>query len=418
MAGEINFGILDTGSPGRIANSLYEGQQMAQNRELNAMKLQQARQDMEDQNALRRVMAQSGGDLQKASQALMQSGQYKPALEMQAQLAAQQKAKTDLALNHAKLIKDRANFVYANPTLQNAVSSLQEVGSQTGADVSGELSRLQSIGDNPEAIKQWAAGHAIEADKLIPKIQSMNLGGMESLARIDPLTGKIVSQQNFRKTMTPGEAANLAQSERHFQATQNAPTFNAEAGGFVVKPTAQNPQGGIIPLSGFGGKPLTEVQAKGVGFATRAKSADQIIENIGEQGKIQPGLIKRSVESIPLIGESAGTMANFTQSPKQQQIEQAQRDFINAILRQESGAAISQGEFDNAKKQYFPQPGDSKQVIQQKAQNRANAIQSLEIQAGPGMQRVKPSGLQIGNVQDGYVYQGGDPSKPSSWKKK
>ena len=48
-----------------------------------------------------------------------------------------------------------------------------------------------------------------------------------------------------------------------------------------------------------------------------------------------------------------------------QKLEQAQRDFANAILRKESGAAISQSEFANTRQQYFPQPGDSEEVIAQ-----------------------------------------------------
>jgi len=72
-------------------------------------------------------------------------------------------------------------------------------------------------------------------------------------------------------------------------------------------------------------------------------------------------------------------------SPKQQQIEQAQRDFVNAVVRQESGAEIPPREFDNAQKQYFPQPGDSQAVIKQKTRNRETAIRGLEIAAGPGM---------------------------------
>ena len=72
---------------------------------------------------------------------------------------------------------------------------------------------------------------------------------------------------------------------------------------------------------------------------------------------------------------------------KTQQVEQAQRNFVNAILRQESGAAIADSEFANAQKQYFPQPGDSKQVILQKKQNRETAIAGLQVMAGPAMKR-------------------------------
>jgi hypothetical protein len=134
---------------------------------------------------------------------------------------------------------------------------------------------------------------------------------------------------------------------------------------------------------------LTESQGKATGFATRAAAADQILNDIGQGGKVQPGILKRAGESLPFIGEGVGTLLNATQSPQQQQVEQAQRDFINAILRQESGASISAAEFDNAKKQYFPQPGEYPESIAQKAANRRNAIAGLTMQAGPGMQRIQ-----------------------------
>jgi hypothetical protein len=174
---------------------------------------------------------------------------------------------------------------------------------------------------------------------------------------------------------------------------QNKPVFSADYGGFVVPPSKNAPQGSFIPVTGPTGaplqsnKPLTEGQAKGVGFALRAKEADQILNTIGKSGEVQPGLIKRMAESTPFIGEGLGTMTNWTQSAAQQQVEQAQRNFINAILRQESGAVINETEFNNAKKQYFPQPNDSEAQIKQKEQTRKTAIKGLEIIAGPGLKR-------------------------------
>lgn len=135
-----------------------------------------------------------------------------------------------------------------------------------------------------------------------------------------------------------------------------------------------------------GAKPLTEFQGKAAGYGARAGAASDIIDMIGQGGQVQPGMIKRMAESIPMIGESLGTALNWTQSPKEQQIEQAQRDFVNAVLRQESGAAISPGEFENAKRQYFPQPGDSPDVIQQKQRNRELAVSGFATSSGKGGQ--------------------------------
>jgi hypothetical protein len=135
---------------------------------------------------------------------------------------------------------------------------------------------------------------------------------------------------------------------------------------------------------------LTEAQGKATNFSIRAKQAHEVLNTIGEDGKVQPGLIKRGAEAIPFIGEGLGTALNVTQSAAQQQVEQAQRNFVNAVLRQESGAAINEGEFNNAKKQYFPQPGDSKEVIEQKRLNREAAIKGFDIAAGPGAKQATP----------------------------
>ena len=73
-------------------------------------------------------------------------------------------------------------------------------------------------------------------------------------------------------------------------------------------------------------------------------------------------------------------------SSKQQQIEQAERQFVNAVLRAESGAAISPSEFESNRQIYFPRAGDSAQVIANKAVARQTAIQALKLGAGRGAQ--------------------------------
>ena len=92
--------------------------------------------------------------------------------------------------------------------------------------------------------------------------------------------------------------------------------------------------------------------------------------------------------------ESAGTslkdsvanglpLGNYMISGDYQKFDQAQRDFVNAVLRRESGAVISTEEFDNARKQYLPQPGDTPEVLAQKRQNRQIAIDGMRRAGGP-----------------------------------
>jgi hypothetical protein len=121
----------------------------------------------------------------------------------------------------------------------------------------------------------------------------------------------------------------------------------------------------------------TEFQGKSAIYGTRAQEADRIITSL--DGKYSPAAVntKEAMGKVPLFGGTLEAVGNMALSSSGQKAEQAQRDFINAVLRQESGAVISEQEFDNARKQYFPQPFDSAEVKRQKARNRKLAIQGI-----------------------------------------
>lgn len=193
--------------------------------------------------------------------------------------------------------------------------------------------------------------------------------------------------QSFQKTATAGELlSNSLGRDRlnNEKSQQNRPEWNNEVGAFITRPTAVNPNGMKTDLAGFvkPAKDSTEFQGKSSAFGLRATEANKILESI--EGKYNPAAInsKTSVESVPILGGAMGAATNLVLSQNDQKAEQAQRDFINAVLRQESGAAIGASEFDNAKKQYFPQPGDGPDVIAQKAVNRRLSIQGLQANAG------------------------------------
>lgn len=139
-----------------------------------------------------------------------------------------------------------------------------------------------------------------------------------------------------------------------------------------------------------GGKPLTEGQSKALLFGTRMKESNDILEGLAAEGVDRPSVLKRAADAVPgLIGGGAlQTGANALQSEKQQQVEQAQRDFLNAVLRRESGAVIADSEFENGKKQYFPAIGDEPAVIAQKKRNREVAMRGILEEVPDGDARV------------------------------
>jgi len=124
---------------------------------------------------------------------------------------------------------------------------------------------------------------------------------------------------------------------------------------------------------------MTEVQAKASQFATRMDSAEQAIQKGGltDQAKGAAGAAQKIAGDIPVVGSAL-------QSSDYQKYDQAKSQFITALLRQESGAAIAKSEFDRYDKEMFPQPGDKPEVVQQKAQARKLAIEEMRRAAGPG----------------------------------
>jgi len=117
-----------------------------------------------------------------------------------------------------------------------------------------------------------------------------------------------------------------------------------------------------------------EAQAKAAGFTDRTRSAEAVFTD--------PSIIEAGMSPMQRMGAVTPFIGNYLVSNEYQQFDQAQRDFINAVLRRESGAVINPEEFTNARLQYLPQPGDSEAVLAQKKANRANAIAGLQTSAG------------------------------------
>ena len=124
---------------------------------------------------------------------------------------------------------------------------------------------------------------------------------------------------------------------------------------------------------------MTDGQANAANYATRMMSAEAILRD----PKITEAAQSPWQRGLDWAGSKVGAGAYYN-SPEYQKFDQAQRNFINAALRRESGAVISDAEFENAKRQYFPQPGDSKEVLAQKQANRADAIRGIAGGAGAG----------------------------------
>lgn len=111
---------------------------------------------------------------------------------------------------------------------------------------------------------------------------------------------------------------------------------------------------------------IPEWKAKSFQYGIRMDQADKIIADMEDKYK--------NSWSISEYFAPRWIAPEFLKTADRQKFEQARRNFINAVLRQESGAVISDQEFANAEKQYFPQAWDSDDVINQKRENRRSTI--------------------------------------------
>ena len=252
---------------------------------------------------------------------------------------------------------------------------------------------VQGIPQDPQAFQQWRQQAGIGMEKVAQYAAEMARTKLTTDTQIamNAATNATSRANNAATNATTQRGQNMtdARSREANSATMTKP-FEVTGPDGVPILVRQDGKGNITRVEGFGpktgaSKPLTEGQAKGLLFGSRAQEADKILSELEGAGVTRPGAVKQSAEAatglIPFIGDKvsdiAGTATNWTQSPDQQRVEQAQRDFVNAVLRRESGAVISPEEFRNAAKQYFPAAGDSPEVRKQKAQNRALATRGL-----------------------------------------
>lgn len=333
------------------ANALMRAMQMRgmqqdqQMRQAQMLKYQEAAQ----QSLMERQKAEEAAKMRDAALAQVQSGgRLDPVAMMRAGM-------------DPKLIEFLANRENLG---RPEVARTAEIAGPDGRPVTVQLDKFgRPVGDGmPRAVES----------KLI------DLGGRQQA--YDPYSLK--PGQQLTKTMTPdGQAADArARASLAQSAAQHAERLAFD------RMKEQN-------ATKAGAKPMTDSQAKANLFGKRADEANKILLELEKEGVTRPGNIKSAAGAAPWVGGGLGTMMNWTQSEGQQQVEQAQRDFVNAVLRRESGAVINPEEFDNARKQYFPQIGDSEAVIKQKARNRHIAINGIlaEVPTGSGSFDIPPA---------------------------
>lgn len=120
--------------------------------------------------------------------------------------------------------------------------------------------------------------------------------------------------------------------------------------------------------SKFPTKPLTESQSKDQNFLQRAQNAETNLVPVETE---LTSWAQKQATGLPL------DMGNYLTSPAYQKAEQAGKEVLAVILRKDTGAAVTPQEFKDYGAIYLPQPGNSKEVIEQKRVARQIVIKAI-----------------------------------------
>lgn len=218
---------------------------------------------------------------------------------------------------------------------------------------------------------------------------AMDAQAMNILINGDPNSPEYAAAYNYvstpKQTIQDGQLVTMRPDMGAYrkpgQSSQQVPA----SGGQVPPSPERSPQSNQT-----GNVSVEKVEGLTPTFTQETKQAADYTNRLEQANMILSDLEKQGVTSMSLGGQLASQIGDGLgfnlRNPKFQMQDQAIRSFVNATLRRESGATITPQEFENAKLQYFPQPGDSPEVIKQKAMNRLLVIEGMKQQAGKAYQ--------------------------------
>jgi hypothetical protein len=197
--------------------------------QLLGLKMQQAQADQAEKDTLRSLISglpATATDEQRVA-ALRGSGTqtgFAMADTLEKGLLDRQKTKAGVTRDTAGALKEYvdtqgnvAKRVMSNPTRDYAnlaLDTMAQHAKMLGFDqmlpqIEAERQAVAAM-TTPEQIKQWAAGHALKAEQLLPKISTHNAGGFTFTKADNPLTGVPTITGQVQNTQDPNSIASNA----------------------------------------------------------------------------------------------------------------------------------------------------------------------------------------------------------------
>ena len=270
---------------------------------------------------------------------------------------------------------------------QHRTGALQSLTSPSQQDVASRIQLARLLLDKQrmdQSQSRWEQEQQGQSDWVTKTVGN-------EIYRVNPVTGE-------SELLTSGpmveEAPNIGAVSPDKYTTESVAEFQQTGDYSVLTPTEKVASE----------KAPTEAERSSRAYYDRMAHAEEIITGLREPGQDLPGQLSES----GLSTRWAQYAPHAWQSEETQQYKNAASQWIRAKLRKESGAVISEDEWQNEYETFFPKPGDSDSVIEQKRQARIEAMESLGTQAGraaPKQAGNQPAPLRQKRftTPDGYV---------------
>lgn len=400
----------------RAARSAAQSEQAAtQDLELGAFNLNRMRKQLADSKRLGEIMAENADPATTERKILSELGP-EPAMEYRKYAQSQKQAQRTEALENVTLMQGRPGVspqVPMAPTQERPIGTSLEDPSKIGprpapvtppgvrtieavaaphrpitvpSVTGGQDMTMTPYTQQQLDLRAEEAAQAEAARSIQKKATELELTRAANQYTItDPTTGRRVTAP---KDLLDNLLSQSAQNQRNSDSLAQAAQFHRDE-----MNQRELDRRARLQAASQSSRPPTAAMLRTFGFYMRAKDSVNTLESI-----------EKDIQDLGLVDQVWQRYApNFAQTQLGQIYEQAQRQFTEARLRKDSGAAIPLHEYENDRRTYFVQPGDTPKTLERKRAARALLIRSLQNESGRAYTESFPeepgSGLDEATIQ-------------------
>lgn len=366
-------------------------QALADQQQIRQLQLAQARQTAADDSAVRAAYAANPTDASARLSALaaISPRAYATEAKSQSDLA---KTNAETRFKQIQVARERyaamgqgAGYVRDNPTVPNAmrlIQTWQSDGLLTAEQAAQYADQVQKDPSSIPGLAQEAFQLAIDAEKQLPKIESINIGGQEVTQSVSPVTGQVRTLNTRQRTQSPDSVASVAsQAADRAQRERIANADRAARSERDRSQIIQTDEGPLVVNTGTGAaQPVTlggqAVQARAIKAPATVQKA--LFENDAALRKIEDALaaIDAYPEALGAVNYLGDTIRQRS-DPKGVEARALVADIGSLKLHDRSGAAVTAAETPRLKP-FIPAATDTPDTAKKKLELFRREYQTMQ----------------------------------------